>query len=172
MADIQSSIFNKKATEKLRSPDDLDKYVRVTSPSVWVVLVACMFLIVGLLAWGVFGAVTTNVTTTGTVVNGQAICLLPTDKAAEVKAGNVANVGGEMMTVSSVSAIPVSAGEAKNILQNDYLVSALMSGDWSYTVLFEGDTSEFDEGVPIKVNITTSRVAPISLILANFEESV
>ena len=29
------SIFNLKASEKLRNPDDLDKYIRVTKPSVW-----------------------------------------------------------------------------------------------------------------------------------------
>ena len=67
MADAKTSIFNKRATEKLRSPDDLDKYVRVTSPSVWVILAACIILIVGLLAWGLFGAVTTNVQATGVV---------------------------------------------------------------------------------------------------------
>ena len=27
MADLGSSIFNRKAAEKLRSPDDLDKYI-------------------------------------------------------------------------------------------------------------------------------------------------
>ena len=38
MADEQNSIFTKKASDKLRSPDDLNEYVRVTNPSVWVVL--------------------------------------------------------------------------------------------------------------------------------------
>lgn len=165
MPEAPSSIFNKKATEKLRNPDDLDKYVRVTSPSVWVVLIACVALLVGLLAWGVFGAVTTNVKTTGVVIGGNAICLLSSENVAEVDVGDVAVVDGQRMTVSDVASIPLSAGEAREYLGDDYLVSVLMSGDWAYAVVFEGDTSEINEGIPVTVNITTSRVAPITLIL-------
>jgi hypothetical protein len=55
VAEADNSIFTKKATDKLRSPDDLDEYVRVTNPSVWVVLAACIVLLVGLFAWAVFG---------------------------------------------------------------------------------------------------------------------
>ena len=32
MAEQTRTIFNQRAAEKLRSPDDLDKYVRVTNP--------------------------------------------------------------------------------------------------------------------------------------------
>ena len=168
MADASSSIFNKKATEKLRSPDDLDKYVRVTNPSVWVVLAACFCLIFALLAWGFFGAVTTNVAKTGVAIDGKVMCFLSSDEIAGVDPGDIGNVSGERMHVAEVSAVPVSPGEAKKILKDDYLVSALVSGDWAYVVTFEGDTSELSEGVPLKVNITTSRVSPISLILRNW----
>ena len=79
--------------------------------------------------------------------------------------GDIAVVDGQKMTVSDVAAIPLSAGEAREYLGDDYLVSVLMSGDWAYAVVFEGDTSELTERVPVTVNITTSRVAPITLIL-------
>ena len=55
MADDKSSIFTEKAQDKLRSPDDLDEYVRVTNPSIWVVLAACAVLLVSLFAWGLLG---------------------------------------------------------------------------------------------------------------------
>ena len=168
MADATRSIFNKKATEKLRSPDDLDKYVRVTNPSVWVLLAACLCLIFALLAWGFFGAVTTNVTKTGVAIDGKAMCFLASDEIADIDPGDVSSVGGKRMRVAEVSPVPISPGEAKKILKDDYLVSALVSGDWAYVVTFEGDTSELSEGIPISVNITTNRVAPISLTLRNW----
>ena len=168
MADAASSIFNKKATEKLRSPDDLDKYVRVTNPSVWVVLVACIALIAGLLAWGIFGSVTTSVSATGTVISGEAKCFLMADDASRVAVGDDANFGGENMKVSGVTRVPISAGESKDILKSDYLVSALVKGDWVYVVSFEGDLSNLDQEIPLPVHITTERMAPISLILKNW----
>ena len=165
MADAKSSIFNKKATEKLRSPDDLDKYVQVTNPSVWVVLFACIALLVGLLAWGVFGSVTTSVSTTGVVVDGEAMCFLGADEAAKVHAGDAAYVGAEQMKVAQVAAVPDSRSEASSVLASDYLVSALIKGDWAYQVKFEGDISGLASGVPLSVSITTERIAPITLIL-------
>ena len=168
MADAGSSIFNKKATEKLRSPDDLDKFVRVTNPSVWVILAACIALIVGLLAWGLFGAVTTSVSGKGAVVDGAAVCFLPAEDAAQVDVGDVANVGGEALVVASVSPVPLSSGEANGILHSDYLVSSLVSDDWANLVTFEGDVSDLSENVPLAVHITTDRVPPISLILKNW----
>ena len=165
MADVENSIFNKKAAEKLRSPDDLDKFLRVTNPSVWVVLAACVALLAGLLAWGALGAVTTSVSTTGVAVDGKAMCFLAAEDAAKVHVGDIANVGGEKMTVAKVAAVPVSKDEAGKILVSDYLVHSLVKGDWAYQVTFDGDASDLANGVPLTVTITVERIAPISLIL-------
>lgn len=165
MAEAGSSIFNQKATDKLRSPDDLDKYVQVTNPSVWVALIACIALLAGLLVWGVFGSVSTSVSTTGTVVDGVALCYLRAEDVAKVQEGDAAYIGDEQMTVAEVTTIPHSRDEAVMVLESDYLVSTLVSGEWAYLVTFDGDTSQLEEYVPLTVSITTERVAPISLIL-------
>lgn len=165
MAEAPTSIFNKRATEKLRSPDDLDKFLQVTNPGVWIVLVACVALLVGLLSWGVFGAVTTSVASTGVSVEGKAMCFLSAEDVAEVHVGDDASVGSEHLRVAAVAAVPVSRDEAKSLLKSDYLVSALLSGDWAYQVTFEGDTSDLAENVPLSVNITVEHVAPLSLVL-------
>ena len=165
MAEQASSIFNKQATERLRSPDDLDRYVRVTTPSVWVVLAACVALLAGLLSWGVFGTVSTSVSGTGVVEGGQALCFLPADEVARLHVGDAAYVGGEQLKVADVSDVPLSRQEASEYLSSDYLVASLIEGDWAYKVTFDGDASKLAEGVPLTVSITTERVAPISLIL-------
>ena len=169
MADAASSIFNKRATEKLRSPDDLDKFLRVTNPSVWVVLAACLALLAGLLVWGVLGSVTTSVSSTGVAVDSQAMCFLNAEDAAKVHEGDAAFVGGKRMKVATVAPIPVSREEAGKILESDYLVSSLVSGDWAYLVTFDGDTTELADGVPLTVSITVERIAPIKLILRGGE---
>ena len=166
MADVGGSIFNAKATEKLRSPDDLDKYLRVTNPAVWVILAACVALLAGLLSWGIFGAVTTSVSTTGVCLEGRAICLLDGESVAKVHKGDSATVGGEPLEVEDVAKLPVSRKEAQEVLGSDYLVSALMNGDWAYVVDFTGESEKsLEEGVPLTVTITVERVAPISLAL-------
>ena len=164
MAEPTRSIFNKQATDRLLSPDDLDRYVRVTSPSVWVALLAIVALLAGILAWGIFGAVSTSVSAVGTCVEGRALCLLDAESVANVHEGDFASVGGRQVTVASVSATPLSRAEASELLGSDYLVDALMDGEWGYLVTFDGDAG-IAEGTPATVSITTERVAPISLVL-------
>lgn len=165
MAEASESVFNKSAAKKLHSPEELDKYVRIMNPSVVVILLACIALLAGILAWGVFGAVATSVSATGVVVDGHAMCFLPAEDIEKVNVGDEAMVGGQPMTVSELSAVPLSRSEASSALKSDYLVKTAVPDDWAYRVDFEGDASSLANGVPVSVAITTNRIAPISLIL-------
>ena len=53
----ESEIFRKKSIERISSPEELNDYIRVTTPSVWIVLAALLILLTGMLAWSVFGTV-------------------------------------------------------------------------------------------------------------------
>ena len=50
-------IFREKSMERVSSPESLNDYIRVTTPSVWIVLIALVLLLLGMLAWSVFGTV-------------------------------------------------------------------------------------------------------------------
>ncbi len=51
------SIFREKSMERISSPDQMDDYIKVTTPSVWIALLALIVLLVGILAWSIFGTV-------------------------------------------------------------------------------------------------------------------
>ncbi len=51
------SIFRQKSMDRVSSPEQLNDYIRVTTPSVWLVMAALVVLLVGMLAWSVFGKV-------------------------------------------------------------------------------------------------------------------
>ena len=88
------------------------------------------------------------------------------DIDAEVHEGDDALVSGERMKVAEISTIPLSRDEAKVRLDSDYLVSALVEGDWAYLVRFEGDGPyTFQTSRPLPTVITTERIAPLSLVL-------
>lgn len=163
MAEEQNSIFTEKAADKLRSPDDLDEYLRATNPNVWVVLAACAALLIGLFAWGFLGTAETSVSASGTCVDGEVICFLPADKLASINEGDNAKVEGVLMEVASIADVPVSRLEARELVGGDFLASTIVADDWTYVVRFSGDAS-FNEGTPLAVTITTERIAPISLL--------
>lgn len=53
-----NGLFREKSLERVSSPEQLDDYIRVTTPSVWIVLLATVFILAGMLAWSIFGTVT------------------------------------------------------------------------------------------------------------------
>ena len=51
------SIFRKKSLDRVTSPEQLNDYIKVTTPSVWLILIATLILIVGVVGWAVFGRI-------------------------------------------------------------------------------------------------------------------
>ncbi len=50
-----SDIFREKSLERMASPEQLDDYIRVTTPSIWLVLLAIVILLAGVATWSVLG---------------------------------------------------------------------------------------------------------------------
>ena len=42
---MNESIFRKKSLERISSPEEIDNYIKVTSPSMWLVMGAIIFLL-------------------------------------------------------------------------------------------------------------------------------
>ena len=49
------NIFRRKSIDRVSSPEQLNDYIRVTTPPVWLVLLAIILLLAGMVAWSVFG---------------------------------------------------------------------------------------------------------------------
>lgn len=49
---VDKSIFRKNSMDRIASPEHLDDYLYVTSPALWVILLAIILLLAGFLFWG------------------------------------------------------------------------------------------------------------------------
>jgi len=65
MSQTANSIFRKSALEKISTPEQLNEYIRVTNPKVWVLLLALMALLGGAVVWAIFGSIPETVTLNG-----------------------------------------------------------------------------------------------------------
>ena len=90
---------------RISSPEQLDDYLKVTSPKVWVLLVAIALLLAGLLLWGGFTTIESYATGTARAVGGELTVTF--DDAA--KAGRVQP--GMEMEVGDVHAEVLAVGE-------------------------------------------------------------
>ena len=60
--------YRKEALERLQSPEQLDQFLRVTSPRAWLALAIACVLVGTALVWGVYGQVSTTVVGVGVIV--------------------------------------------------------------------------------------------------------
>ena len=54
---MKNDLFREKTVKQVTSPEQLDDYIRVVSPGVWLMLSGIIVLLLGVLAWAVFGSV-------------------------------------------------------------------------------------------------------------------
>lgn len=91
----QESIFRQKSVERVSSPEQLDNYLKVTSPSVWLVLVGIIILLVGTIAWGAFGKLKTYAVTGCYVEDGVGYCYLKEEEGLKINEGMEVEIPSE-----------------------------------------------------------------------------
>ncbi|MDR0904204.1 MAG: hypothetical protein LBM59_06190 [Ruminococcus sp.] len=52
-----SSIFRKVALERVKTVDDLSDYIRVSTPTAWLLILAAIIILAAFAVWGFFGSV-------------------------------------------------------------------------------------------------------------------
>ncbi len=153
------------AASAVRSLDELDRAVKITTPGIWMVLLACFALLAGILAWGFFGTVSAGVSASGIMKNGKLICILDIDEVRLIKTGDIAVIDGKNFSIEKIDSVPLSRDEAKELLGSDYLVSKNMNDDWAWSVtLVPENAGDYPDGSLLSFDIVTGRVSPFSMI--------
>jgi HlyD family secretion protein len=72
----KKTIFRKVALERLSSPDQLDQAMRVTSPQQWLALLTCIGIIVGVIAWSIFGLIPSRIEARGILIKSGGVAMI------------------------------------------------------------------------------------------------
>ena len=87
---MNENIFRKKSIDKVKSPENLDDYIQVSNPGVWLLLVSVIVLLAGVCAWGAFGHIDSVVEVIVQVKDGAAVCYqIPTESISKIPSGAV-----------------------------------------------------------------------------------
>jgi hypothetical protein len=90
MAKKTRSIFRKQALERLESPEQLDRLIRITNPRGWLALIGLALLIGIATVWAVFGRVTQSESAQGILIREGGVQVIPATVAGQVRAVEVA----------------------------------------------------------------------------------
>lgn len=156
---MNEQLFRKKSIEQVSSPEQLNEYIRVSNPSIWMVLAAIVILLVGICVWGIVGHLDTTLTTVAIGEHGEMTIYVRESDISSIEPGMVVRIGDVEYTVSEILSEPMAVdGDF-----NDYAlhVGNLVSGEWVYPVKVNG---EYLEGVH-DAKIVIESVSPISFIM-------
>ena len=176
-----ATIFRKKSLERIQSPDQLDEYIHVANPAVWMVLAAIVLLLVGGGIWASVGTIEETVPAALVVRGGEATCYVAQGRSSEVSPGDAVRVeagtfavdslgdaatsgdvsasGSSQLTVVRLDETPVAASEVV-ALAGDAATAALGDDAWAATVQVD---SNLPDGVYTAAVVTDS-YHPLALL--------
>ena len=135
----ETTLFRKKAMERISSPEDLTSYLRVTSPGVWIVFAAVVVLMIGVFAWAAVGTLETTVTATAVVQDHTAQMAAFGQGAESLEAGMPFRIASQEFVIAAVDyddygratalaevSLPDGSYEAKIIVEQIHPIEFLL----------------------------------------------
>lgn len=155
----RKDLFRKEAVDRVASPEQLNDYIHVTSPAIWMALAGIILILVGAIVWGIFGSVYTTISGAGTAYNRNLVLYIKTDDRASVRVGMDITVNEQKTVVREISSEPVKipADVSEYVLES----AGLSAGQWAYEV--QADT-ELEDGV-YNATITVESIHPIKFVI-------
>ena len=100
---MDKTVFRKESMERISSPEQLDDYLRVTTPTIWIVLAAVILLLASLFVRSSVNAMESCASGTAEVRGGVlTLRFEDADKAANVTVGMNVRVGERVTPVLSI----------------------------------------------------------------------
>lgn len=99
---MAEEIFRKKSLDRISSPEKLDEYLKVSTPSLWLILIAIISILVGILVWASVSKLETTILAVGETKNHVVQITLTGSDAEKINAGMEVRIGEETTTVKQV----------------------------------------------------------------------
>ncbi|MCH3943995.1 MAG: hypothetical protein WAY93_10765 [Atopobiaceae bacterium] len=158
---MNTSLFRKKSLDRLSSPDQLNDYIRVTNPAVWLVLAAVVLIFAMLALWMTFGEISVSATCVVIARDGTSEVYVPASDAGHLKEGlPVEMVNVEVGTLTSVSDKPTQITSSFD--SNAKSIGNMSTGDFYYVCATD---ASFDTDGIYQVQVVFDKVPPLTYLL-------
>lgn len=155
----KKKVYREKSLERVSSPEELNHYIRVVNPGVWVFLSAVIVLLAGALIWSAtLRLETRSVPAAAVVKNGTMALYVTAEDRLDVREGMTLKIAENEYVLpepefNAVKLFPENDGAVMGIIGAD-------GSEYAYATRFEID---LPNGV-FSAAITTDEVSPLSLI--------
>lgn len=95
-------LFRENVLKKLSTPEDLTTYIKVSTPSSWLIAIGGFIFVVGVCVWLFFGVINTRIQTTVVAKNGIIQSIVDKDEMQRVQKKMKVKINNDYLEVASV----------------------------------------------------------------------
>lgn len=157
---MNNKLFREKSIERVSSPEQLNDYIRVTGPCIWLVLLGIIVVLIGVIVWGVFGNLETYVSVAAIEEGDSIVCYVKADDIADINKEMMVKINNTDFAIQDIANQPMQVDEEFP----EYLrfVGDLSKGEWVYEVRLAGSFGE--NGSIYLADIVVEVISPIHFI--------
>lgn len=156
---MSNSVFRSSSLDRVSSPEQLNDYIRLSKPSVWLVLIATIVILIGVVVWSIFGTLTTTQATVAVSNEGSVVCLVTVENAAKIAVGMEVRIGDNVGDILAISGSPILVSE--NFDSYVTHLGGFQVGQWVYQVQVQLTVAD---GV-YPAQIVIEKLSPMSFVL-------
>lgn len=155
------NIFRKSSLDRISNPEQLNDYIRVTNPGVWMILCAVILLLFGLIFWSIFGQLDTYLPVGVVTENDQSLCYVKDADAQALKTDMLVWIGDEKFHITEIQKQPIQVDDsfAEYLLH----VGDLHEGEWVYVAALDHTYGE--DGMIIQAEIVIESIEPVRFVV-------
>ncbi len=157
----KKNLFRPEAVKKIEDPENLNEYIKISSPNMWILSTATALFLTALIIWGVFFKIDNIVKVGAICENGMASCFVKETDYEKIKKIKhlKATINGQNCYLQKVDS-PIRVTE--NFLSYAMHLSGLKPGDWAFVLNFKNNN--LPNGT-FSGFILLNKVSPVSFIL-------
>lgn len=155
------NIFRKTSLDRISSPEQLNDYIRVTNPGVWMIMCAVVLLLFGIIFWSIFGQLDTYLPVGVVTQMDQSVCYVKDADAQALKNGMLVWIGDDKYYITEIQKQPIQVNDsfAEYLLH----VGNLQEGEWVYVATLDHPYGE--DGMITQAEIVIESIAPMSFVV-------
>ena len=160
----KKSIFRKKSLDRLSSPEQLDDYIRVISPKVWLFTGAVIIFLFGIVCFGIFGKIESTVPGVAVVEDDVIRMYISSDRISEIDSNMEITINNKLYKIKSIADKPEKAWEVIDAYSMD--LAGFEYATWVYEIIADdGIGADNLKDSSYQAYIVVKRINPYKYII-------
>ena len=154
----KSSIFRQKSIDRISSPEQLNDYIHISNPGIWLLLSAVIIFLIGVGVWIAFGNIESTIPVCTVCKEGKTVCYIREADMSGCNEGDRITVNGIESVLGPISAEPEPVDE--DFAEYTIHVGRLTVGEWVFSAPVD---VTLPDGI-YAAEIIAENISPLSFI--------